>query len=822
MSPRKRQRREGEGEGEGECAGDGHLLRAEVQLETDLSAVIRAPATGAWARSVAHYERSRLRSRSLQHVKAVQDARQCLKLFPSEPKVRASLSSEWCPLAAARLTDRSPCTDPASLLSVADGLLEQFLLRAVVTLDAAGHREAAVQALEVVSRTGMGSLEDGLEPVLRQATLSLRPFDLLPNEIVAHILTCVPRKTSRNATPLTVAQVCQRWRQIAFRTPLLWQDTHIFLPEREKFSQDFIVSPLQEDHAETRFRSNIGPSLSDPSCLNVLEFCGRLSGHSMKRIQIGFHNGGFTRLSQCLDLAMQSRSTLTHLTIDLTTYEPMPDFSRQRPLCLTVTEILQLILRAPRLVDVRIVIPRDAIFDLEYISAELAEMTSLLSEHRRRPFENFVWAVADSYNDPRARPLLDTVSRLPSEGSLGDIWTEQLRTLRRGHFSLRPHRGWAELNFRALEECAQTLEDLTISYWSLFQWVFWHKGPELVFPKLRRLVLCDPDCPEELPVLPQRCMPALTEVHGRIQQIAPLLTSQIETTTIMVSESSEGATTRNRSAAVCAALSKLDNVVSLTLSPYAPEHHPCHVDVVEALTPSLTSTTLQRVGAVDTPMLASLPGVLCPKLQHFGLVAEDWYTGAAVQRLLRPEQRTARVTEPPHRDLWESLPSLSSAILAMQRERMLLGGGRPLSEVQAARRSNKGRSESQPARPSPFSRGGQADPTPSRVANGTGADDRRRTDEPACKALNTVAIRNFYVSPELWSAMARVGQPGSSQSEGTEQVSVGPGESDSAGTGHLDTPHRSIFDVLPDPDLMSRLLRRPGGKNAGRKMHAWS
>lgn len=76
--PKKRSRCE---EGDPELTGDG-------ELDRQLSARIYASSTGLWAQSQAYYDRSLLRSRIGLHREALIDARQCLRLFPSEAKVR--------------------------------------------------------------------------------------------------------------------------------------------------------------------------------------------------------------------------------------------------------------------------------------------------------------------------------------------------------------------------------------------------------------------------------------------------------------------------------------------------------------------------------------------------------------------------------------------------------------------------------------------------------------------------------------------------------------------------------------------------------------
>lgn len=700
-------------------------------------------------------------------------------------------------------------------------LSRQYLLRAAETLSIAGNNEAALKALDAAEQLNAVMTADGheLEVRLRKTLLTLRAFDLVPNEILAEIMKLVLAQKEPYTKPFALTQVSRRWRDVALSTPALWRDTRAFLPPEDRTARRYRISPLQADCSGRASAHNISSRLvGTPSSAKVLEFCDRLSVHSMTRIEIGCQQLSASALAACIDLAMESRSTLIHFAIDLSKLECRQSSAQVSPLCLALLRIFTIAGNAPDLQDLQLTVPRDAVFDFEYVCGQLAKLPPF--PPRRKQLRNFKWSGAGNADSGLYRIGSRSLPRRRGTGRLEDLLVGLTSNLRSGHLSLRPCCEWTELTFRALEQGALTLEDLTISYWTFFQWCFWRGGRQPVFPKLRRLVLCEDDCPETLPSISEECVPALIEVHGNLDQIASVLTPQIERATVYFDRCDVNLRLKPRASpegilTLIEALANAENLKHLTVL-FSLESSDGHVDLMQALSPSLCSRYRQRPSTDSS-------AILCPKLQHFALGVAGWAERTTMQHLLHSVHEASRDDG---RDQWESLPCLSSALLVLQRERQSLSLGETVAEF-------KLRNNAKPSafKSSPFSRGAnhsnrggddEVKPTPRRSGM---ASEIKPGGLPLCEPLRSIRVRNFFVEEELWRAICRE----TVSEDGVESVSytwtanstdhTNEGIDSSGSRSRLRRLH---FDVLPDPTIMMQLPRRPEPKRAGRKTHAWS
>lgn len=183
------------------------------------------------------------------------------------------------------------------------------------SLYACGHDSQARLALgHARTALGINPLPELQEELSRASRLFIKPIQTVPHEILALIFEAA------NLNPVVAAQVCSSWRQIALNHRPLWRDTR-FIPSVPKHSEcgsedcggfdqackiEGLNTPLARKHKrQIKHRC----AMIDRCAMLSEDTITHLQSHGQSHMEEAIH---------WLGVAERSKSTLTHLDVDLT------------------------------------------------------------------------------------------------------------------------------------------------------------------------------------------------------------------------------------------------------------------------------------------------------------------------------------------------------------------------------------------------------------------------------------------------------------------------------------------------------------------------
>lgn len=715
--------------------------------EQHLTDIITTSATGAWARSEAYYSRSLLYSSQKRHPEALKDSRASLTLFSTEGK---------------------------------------YLLRAVQTLLAAGHREAANRALdaarEAIQSQALSENNDSLAQQLSEVHARLRSFDIIPTEILAEIFKKLYEDDESIRYPLAITHVCSAWRNAARSTQTLWRDTRRFSRTQNECPAKFLVPALEERENIYQVRSSISRHPKHRKLLEWLALCADLSGHSLTHVELNCANFPPEQqdivLKECLQILHHSHRTLQHLAIQFDTRTDPPsgcvtrqwtlnhvegdDVLRERVVpCLT--SLVKLLKQCSQLREFELTLPVATPKDFERF-VSLGRGIGL-SHFQNGTLEHLIWRTCPHTSNSYGKKDFASKPQLWFPLQHGCLRCE-LPYLIRGD---------------QLRTAAQTLVDLTIDEGAIYDCCSQTLPPGQsgatwtppFFPRLRRLVVhAQGRRNSPWRKLRKEWMPEVAEVHGPAEFVESLLDGDIRTATLLLDD-------------VVPKAQRLTNVETLTL--IASRFYDSERVLDETLQALHVSPQRERSSGDESPWQAQ---DACPNLRHLNIIAQEYSD------------------EP-------DLIQLPSVVLSIVRDRHLLSLGlqgssrpvRPSSAIPKPAQSAFGRSRSSDARNNrsgEFRRGAESVDTVS-------SSGQRSTPY---KTIKSVATRGFYLSDDLWAAIKSL-----------PRVVV---DSD----GHSTPPPHSAypplgcdFDIQPHPDELALRRRKEAAKkrkDGGRRMHAWN
>lgn len=180
----------------------------------------------------------------------------------------------------------------------ADALLllafSQYLIRAAQACYDNGSLSEAFNLFEEVKQT-VETLNPDTAIVAALAALDrrLRPFEMLPDELLALIFEHVHQDWEKLPSPLQLLHICKRWREIAMATPTLWQDTRILrVHSRAVTKKPLYFPPVQKAFrfGQTEPETGYICSRADVHKHKLVDLCAALSCNTLSLLELEVHN----------------------------------------------------------------------------------------------------------------------------------------------------------------------------------------------------------------------------------------------------------------------------------------------------------------------------------------------------------------------------------------------------------------------------------------------------------------------------------------------------------------------------------------------------
>lgn len=668
---------------------------AQEERERVLTHRLAASQEKLWEQSQMLLERSRLRSMRGDRVGALQDAKRALALFPANievrmPHVRLHIQS---------LPTLTPCS------------CSQYLIRAAETLLDSGFPDKALRAFEQAE--GAANIEGATSEI--RAALStlanrLRPFDMLPNEILATIFEHVYADWQRLPSPFQLPHVCRRWRSIAKVTQSLWRDLRI----------------LRVPTKLSTFTPNLSVELRRPPCfssssthpvgqfcharagnhLRLIKHCAELSNNTLTHFEFHTLSGDLDMAAELLHVAQGSAATLVALSIINNDKD-----DDQSP------GSLSLALRCPRLTYLELNPKSIHGRDLKQLEDEVKHLDPLPSSLRTLKLNDL--GDRSIQRATRTRELfLHRCSRL-EQMTLLDVYTASDRAM------FDEPEAEAELGTEhtfardLLVRCAQSIVELeTSAFKSLFT-----KAKAIglsTLPRLRRLrhVPFADFVDEDLPDFHELALPNLKVIEAPINVIESM--HRVPARVVLHLRFNEE--------------TDLSQIKSWLLS-LDDDNTPEEI-TLELLERNVGTDDFNELIDVLIPSRAGR--IICPQLTAFSVLTRDeiYSEGDEASPF---EIYSKPIPQPKFREDWQHSVIDASRLARMEAERRRVSKGLPAINKPAC--------------------GKAPDPAPSAFSRGAPAAKRVKVSAPPdkawgpCEALRSIKIESCYVQPDAWAVM---------------------------------------------------------------------
>ncbi|PWN24807.1 hypothetical protein BDZ90DRAFT_96756 [Jaminaea rosea] len=642
---------------------------AQEERERVLTRRLAASQEKLWEQSQTLLERSRLRSMRGDRVGALQDAKRALALFPANI---------------------------------------EYLIRAAETLLDSGFPDKASRAFEQAE--GAANIEGTTSEICAAlSTLAnrLRPFDMLPNEILATIFEHVYADWQRLPSPFQLPHVCRRWRSIAKITQSLWRDLRI----------------LRVPTKLSTFTPNLSVELRRPPCfssssthpvaqfcharagnhLRLIKHCAELSNNTLTHFEFHTLSGDLDMAAALLHVAQGSAATLVALSIINNDKDDDP-----------IPGSLSLALRCPRLTYLELSPKSIHGRELKQLEDEVKHLDPLPASLRTLKYNDL--SDLSIRRARRTRELfLHRCSQL-EQLTLLDIYTASDRALFDEAELGTEHTFPRDL----LVRCAQSLVELeTSAFKSLFTRA---KAEGLsALPRLRRLrhVPFADFVDEDVPDFHELALPNLKVIEAPINVVESM--HRVPARVVLHLRFNEETDLLSQIKSWLLSLDDDNTPEEITL---------------ELLERNVGTEDFNELIDVLIPSRAGR--IICPQLTAFSVLTRDeiYSEGDEASPF---DIYSKPIPQPKFREDWQHSVIDASRLARMEAERRRVSKGLPAINNSAS--------------------GKAPDPVPSAFSRGAPAAKRVKVSAPPdkawgpCEALRSIKIESCYVQPDAWAVM---------------------------------------------------------------------